>query len=95
MPVSQFQVIFAGGTTAVLPDADVIAFEFEIPYQSQWGHRGFTHSLVFAAVVALFCSVFHTQLRSNSFTVFWFCFVSCASHGLLDALTNGGFGVAF
>jgi inner membrane protein len=80
---------------AVLPDADVLAFEFDIPYQSQWGHRGFTHSLVFAAVIALFCCAFYRQLRSTRLTVFWFCFIACASHGLLDALTNGGFGVAF
>lgn len=80
---------------AVLPDADVLAFEFEIPYQSQWGHRGFTHSFVFAAAIALLCCAFYTQLRSTRLVVFLFCFVSCASHGLLDALTNGGFGVAF
>jgi inner membrane protein len=37
---------------AVLPDVDVIGFEFGIPYGDFWGHRGFTHSLVFAAVLA-------------------------------------------
>jgi inner membrane protein len=26
--------------------------------------------------------------------VFWLCFVSCASHAFLDAMTNGGLGVA-
>ncbi|MDO8828031.1 MULTISPECIES: metal-dependent hydrolase, partial [Gammaproteobacteria] len=33
---------------AVFPDIDIIGFKFGIPYGSQWGHRGFTHSLVFA-----------------------------------------------
>ena len=38
---------------ALLPDADVIAFVFRIPYSAPWGHRGASHSLVFAALVAL------------------------------------------
>ena len=28
------------GMCAVLPDADVLAFRFGIPYESVWGHRG-------------------------------------------------------
>ena len=77
-----------------LPDADVIGFDFDIPYSSQWGHRGFTHSIVFAVLIAGFCSLFKKQLRSNSLTVFIVCFISCLSHALLDAMTNGGLGVA-
>ena len=34
---------------AMLPDADVIAFTFGVPYGDMFGHRGFTHSLFFAA----------------------------------------------
>ena len=79
---------------AIFPDIDVITFKFGIAYESQWGHRGFTHSLVFAGVVALLCSVFWRQLRSHSMMVFVICFVACASHALLDAMTNGGLGVA-
>jgi inner membrane protein len=38
---------------------DVITFAFGIPHEHFWGHRGFSHSLVFAliwaaVVVALF-----------------------------------------
>lgn len=33
-------------------------------------------------------------LRSSRVTVFLFCFIACASHVLLDAMTNGGLGVA-
>jgi inner membrane protein len=32
-----------------LPDADVIAFTLGIPYSAPFGHRGASHSLVFAA----------------------------------------------
>lgn len=79
---------------SVIPDLDVIAFKLGIPYASQWGHRGFTHSLVFAASVSLFLMLFSKQLQSRPWIIFWFCFVSCTSHALLDAMTNGGLGVA-
>lgn len=41
-----------GALLAMLPDADVIAFRFGIPYGNLFGHRGITHSLLFALVVA-------------------------------------------
>ena len=36
---------------AILPDADVVAFAFGIPYGAMLGHRGLTHSLTFAAAL--------------------------------------------
>lgn len=79
---------------AVLPDADVLAFLFGVPYGGAFGHRGFTHSLVFAllvgaAVVALF---FRGAERKAPLVAFFS--LATASHPLLDALTNGGLGVA-
>ncbi|MEQ1546485.1 MAG: metal-dependent hydrolase [Methyloglobulus sp.] len=79
---------------SIFPDIDVIGFKFGIPYGSQWGHRGFTHSLFFALCLASLLTIFHRQLRSKPWAVFWLCFVSCASHAFLDAMTNGGLGVA-
>ena len=43
----------AGAFCSVLPDIDVIGFRFGVQYGDFWGHRGFTHSLLFAAVTAL------------------------------------------
>ena len=37
---------------SVFPGIDVIGFKFGIPYGSQWGHRGFTHSIVFAMLIS-------------------------------------------
>lgn len=37
---------------AVLPDLDALGMWLGIPYGHPFGHRGFTHSLPFAAVVA-------------------------------------------
>jgi len=38
---------------AMLPDADVIGFPLGVRYADEWGHRGATHSLVFAAIVGI------------------------------------------
>ena len=89
------RLLAAGVAASMLPDTDVLAFRFGIPYAAQFGHRGFTHSLVFAALVAVVGSVAHQLLRSRSVPTFLFLFVATASHGVLDALTNGGLGVAF
>ena len=35
----------------MLPDADVFGLLVGIPYDSMFGHRGLTHSLLFAAAV--------------------------------------------
>jgi len=37
---------------SVIPDLDAIGFRFGIHYGDFWGHRGFTHSLIFAALLA-------------------------------------------
>ena len=76
---------------SILPDADVIAFGFGIPYQSQWGHRGFTHSLVFALFTGMICSLFFREKKKS---VFVLTSLSTFSHPLFDMLTNGGLGVA-
>jgi inner membrane protein len=82
----------------MLPDIDVIAFSFGIPYEAMFGHRGFTHSFFFAALVGAAATwrLWHRP-GSDSHRLalfFWFTAVT-ASHGLLDALTNGGRGIAF
>lgn len=88
-----------GIVCAILPDADVIAFAFGIPYRHSLGHRGFTHSLFFAALLALILMAFlfrHEKLPARKRLVYAsYFFVCTASHGVLDALTNGGLGVAF
>jgi inner membrane protein len=80
---------------AVLPDADVVAFAFGIPYESMFGHRGLTHSLAFALLLAcVVVALFFRDVPNRKALVVYF-FLVTASHGALDALTNGGLGVAF
>lgn len=77
---------------SLLPDADVIAFRLRIPYGAPFGHRGASHSLVAALAVAGFIAAFTPRGRRASIGLLAFAVV--ASHGLLDALTDGGRGVA-
>ncbi|MBF3317482.1 metal-dependent hydrolase, partial [Leptospira borgpetersenii serovar Hardjo-bovis] len=49
------RLLFAGVVLAMLPDADVLAFKFGVAYGNVFGHRGFTHSLLFAFVLLLLC----------------------------------------
>ncbi len=84
---------------AVLPDADVIGYQYlYIPYGHVLGHRGFFHSPCFAALFSLLAvSLFFRQERVLSrrwWAYVLFFFVVGASHGLLDAMTNGGRGIA-
>lgn len=79
---------------SILPDFDVVAFSMGIPYESQWGHRGFTHSFFFAGMLALFVTAFSRRLACHPMVVFGVIFLSTASHALLDAATNGGLGCA-
>ena len=83
---------------AALPDLDVVVYPLGLNAPDMLGHRGITHSLPFAAV----CAAFAVQLvfRGSVWRPVWFrlwavVFAAMASHGVLDALTNGGQGIAF
>jgi inner membrane protein len=92
------RVWIAGALCSVLPDIDVIGFHFGIRYGDFWGHRGFTHSLLFAAILAAFVAILEFWRASTSLGILWigsYLFLATASHGLLDAMTDGGLGVAF
>lgn len=79
--------------STILPDFDVVAFKFGIPYEHPMGHRGFTHSIVFAILWALI--LMFTIGKRNKLLWFSVIFLSTVSHALLDAMTSGGKGVGF
>ena len=84
---------------SVSPDFDVMGFAMGIEYGDFLGHRGFTHSFVFA----ILCGSLAAALLARSpdwpgpraVSVAAFLAVVTASHGVLDGLTNGGLGIAF
>ncbi len=84
-------VVIAGAIGSILPDIDVAGFAFGIQYGSLFGHRGFTHSIFFALLVACISALL---MRSDR-RAFAFVLLCSMSHGLLDAMTDGGRGVAF
>jgi len=87
-----------GAAVAVAPDLDVIGFRLGIAYSDLLGHRGLTHSLPFAAVVSglLTLSVYRSGAGPLTRAQVWFfLFLAMALHGVLDAFTNGGLGIAF
>lgn len=91
------RVWITAAVCAALPDIDVIGFSLGVRYGDLWGHRGFTHSFVFAAILsALMLMAFRRGVLGMSRLVVWlYLFTVTSSHGLLDAMTDGGLGVAF
>ncbi|MGH7520608.1 MAG: metal-dependent hydrolase [Gemmatimonadales bacterium] len=87
-----------GAALAIAPDLDVIGFRLGVAYGDMLGHRGLSHSLVAAVVVSglVVASVYRQGAGVLTWKQAWlFLFLAMASHGFLDAFTNGGLGIAF
>ena len=76
---------------ALAPDADVIGFLLGVPYGADWGHRGATHSLAIALAAG---GIVAALSPARSWRVAAVVAAVVGSHGLLDALTDGGLGAA-
>ena len=84
---------------SILPDIDVLSFVLGIDYGDLFGHRGLTHSLSFALVLAFVVVRLWFKDVPTGTKMWWMLiahfFLVTASHGMLDAMTDGGLGVAF
>jgi inner membrane protein len=88
---------FVAGTLSMLPDADSLLMPW-VAYGDPWGHRGMTHSLAFAVVAgALGALVIRRRVAFPGGFAGLAALLAAvtASHGVLDAMTDGGLGVAF
>lgn len=97
-PGMSVRLLALGALFSVVPDVDVVGFNFGIRYGDLLGHRGLTHSLAFAAVMATtgaFLFAGRSAAQPGRWLAWWYLFLATASHGLLDAMTDGGLGVAF
>jgi len=85
--------------TAVLPDADSLLYYLRVSYHPTLGHRGFFHSPFLGLIISLLLMLLFFRdeafFSGRWFRYFFIFFLAWASHGFLDALTNGGRGVAF
>ena len=91
------RALAVGALCAALPDADVVGFGLGIRYEDPLGHRGLSHSLAFAAALATLALpvVYRRGKDSPGPGKLWsYLFLATASHGLLDAMTDGGLGIA-
>ena len=87
------RLLGAGAIAAMLPDADTLGFKLGIAYNSAFGHRGATHSAVFALATALVAMALWKWLRTTPWRAFAFVGLAALSHPLLDALTDGASGL--
>ncbi len=84
---------------SALPDLDYGLHAYGVEYHDLWGHRGMAHSVLFAAVLAVitmlvFFRAYAPLNTRRGWALLSYFFVITASHGFLDAFTDGGLGVA-
>lgn len=85
---------------SALPDLDVGLHAYGVAYGDLWGHRGMAHSLLFAAAISITVVTAFLRRDAPPLSRRWinlvaFFFVIVASHGFIDAFTDGGLGIAF
>jgi inner membrane protein len=96
-PAPRARLALAAAVCAVVPDLDVVTLWMGVRWGHVFGHRGLSHSLLFAAVLAALVAAlaFRGRARGSGYLRLWLVlFVATASHGILDAMTDGGIGVA-
>jgi inner membrane protein len=78
---------------SLLPDADLILVAFGGHDSGAVGHRGASHSLVTALMVGVGCGLFARRMGMPALRTAIAITVAVGSHGLLDALGEGGRGI--
>jgi inner membrane protein len=92
------RTIAIGSLLSIVPDLDFVAFYTQYEDWHIIGHRGITHSIAFAIVLGLIATRFCTVTRAfdrDWWRTFLFLTFCTASHGMVDACTSGGAGIAF
>ena len=90
------KILFWSFVIAVIPDLDLIG---NVPINNIFGHRGFTHSLIFALLLTLLASVMFWREFKNDKSRFYLISLNfllvAMMHPFLDAGTDRNYGVAF
>jgi inner membrane protein len=97
-PKLKRRLVLVAVILACWPDLDYVTLAFEVRPNELLGHRGITHSLFVAGVLAALSALFFFRALVIGTRAWWlvfaFLFGAAASHGLLDAMTSGDIGVA-
>ncbi|HEY0712777.1 MAG TPA: metal-dependent hydrolase [Polyangia bacterium] len=83
------------GGMGLLPDADAVLVAAGSDYHGDFGHRGFSHSLLFAASVAAVTYLVSRRWGTKPKFTALLAFLAVASHGLMDAMTYRTRGIPF
>jgi len=89
------RALLFGALCCLLPDIDAVGYWLGVPSSAPWGHRGATHSIFFAAILAGGITAAAFRDAASRGAVFLFLFLCGASHGFLDMMTDGGPPVAW
>ena len=92
--------LFCSMLAAALPDIDAFTFFFETNYMGPFSHRMLFHSLLFALALSFVITWFAFKdvgrFKAKWWALWAFFFVVATSHGILDAVMEGGvYGVGF
>ncbi len=94
-PALSTRLVLAGLFFSILPDFDVVGFKLGISYASVLGHRGLSHSLLFALGSGIIGILLARFLHTSKMAAFIMLGGAVLTHIVLDAMTTGGLGVAF
>jgi inner membrane protein len=85
----------AAAFCSIVPDLDVIPLFFGVPYRSIYGHRGWSHSILFALIFGA-CMGYWLSQKTPTMRrqLMGWMILATLSHPFLDMLTAGGLGVA-
>jgi inner membrane protein len=87
----------AGALCAIVPDLDTLPNHLGVSHGAFAWHRGFSHSLVFAALLTAGCvgvAALFGRARGQRRALAVYLATAIVSHPLLDMLTDAGRGVA-
>jgi inner membrane protein len=80
---------------ALLPDADVLGLSFGLSDHGLYGHRGYSHSLLFAGAIAGLAYAVARRWGTRPCFTAVLAFLAVTSHGILDAMTYRTRGIPF
>jgi inner membrane protein len=83
------RLLLAGVAASIVPDLDV----YLAAVTSSIGHRGITHTIVFALACGACAAFLAARFDSRRASAFWFVSLAALSHPILDMFTNGGGGI--